>query len=84
LSDRRDLWAVLVRTVDLHKLLHVRVILQLVEVALQMHLAVLHHNDLVNQVHEIDGMRHKNSGFASELSQKYVLEDLLLDISIEG
>lgn len=69
---------------DSHDLYQVRVIFDMIVGTLQHHLTILEQNNLVYHMQEVYGVSHKNACLIPERTIEDILEDLLLDVGIEG
>ena len=69
---------------DVHDFLHVFVVLELLVRALGEDFTLLHDDDSVSEMDEVDSMSHKDAGFVFEKSLEDLHEDLLANVSIKG
>lgn len=59
------------------------VVLEFFEGAVRLHLAILHHDDPVCKMQEVNSMGHEHSGPVLEKTLKHFLEDKFSDVGIE-
>ena len=69
---------------NLYLLKQIRIILYLWEAALEHNLAFFENYDSINQVKEIDCVGYQDYGFAFEMLQQNIFENLFLHVGIES
>jgi len=72
------------RFMDGHNLPQVGIIFDVVVISLENYLAFFEKNYVVDEVEEIYGVCHEDSGFVLQLAHEDILEDLLFDVGVKS